>query len=82
VHGGIKSRPEPTSPRLTPAGSPGPITPFELEELDAVDGYLVAGTRARGNSLITRGLTDVNMKRDLVDEMVRKEKERYMERRI
>ncbi|PBP16088.1 hypothetical protein BUE80_DR013208 [Diplocarpon rosae] len=32
----------PISPRLLPLGSPGPITPFELEE---ADGYLVAGSR-------------------------------------
>ncbi|EKD14401.1 uncharacterized protein L3040_008238 [Drepanopeziza brunnea f. sp. 'multigermtubi'] len=34
---------EPLSPRLLPVGSPGPITPFELEE---ADGYLVAGNAA------------------------------------
>jgi hypothetical protein len=37
---------EPLSPRLLPAGSPGPITPLELE-MDGEDGYLVAGGRAR-----------------------------------
>jgi len=45
---------EPTSPRLLPCGSPGPITPLELE-MDAEDGYMVAGARARG-SLIGGGL--------------------------
>jgi hypothetical protein len=34
---------EPNSPRLQPMGSPGPITPFELEE---ADGYIVAGSAA------------------------------------
>lgn len=34
---------EPISPRLQPLGSPGPITPFELEE---ADGYIVAGSAA------------------------------------
>ncbi|KAK0105186.1 hypothetical protein ONS95_004418 [Cadophora gregata] len=34
---------EPNSPRLQPLGSPGPITPFELEE---ADGYIVAGSSA------------------------------------
>ncbi|KAH7310959.1 hypothetical protein BKA65DRAFT_413522, partial [Rhexocercosporidium sp. MPI-PUGE-AT-0058] len=34
---------EPNSPRLQPLGSPGPITPFELEE---ADGYIVAGSAA------------------------------------
>jgi hypothetical protein len=35
---------KPVSPRLAPLGSPGPITPFELEE-SAAAGYLVAGAR-------------------------------------
>ncbi|OCK80571.1 hypothetical protein K432DRAFT_404589 [Lepidopterella palustris CBS 459.81] len=34
------SRPRPTSPRLLPTGSPGPVTPLELE---GQDGYLMAG---------------------------------------
>lgn len=41
---------KPASPRLLPAGSPGPITPFELE--GESDGYLIAGHRARRTSLI------------------------------
>jgi hypothetical protein len=41
---------EPLSPRLLPAGSPGPITPLELE-MDGEDGYLVAGLRARGGTM-------------------------------
>jgi len=32
--------PKPTSPRLIPLGSPGPVTPLELE---GHDGYLMAG---------------------------------------
>lgn len=48
-------RKEPNSPRLQPAGSPGPITPFELEELEN-EGYIAAGYRARSNSLIAQGL--------------------------
>jgi hypothetical protein len=47
--------PKPKSPQLLPAGSPGPITPFELEE-SASEGYIAAGMRARGNSLIDGGL--------------------------
>ncbi|KAE9365638.1 hypothetical protein N431DRAFT_102766 [Stipitochalara longipes BDJ] len=47
---------EPNSPRLLPCGSPGPITPLELE-MDGEDGYLVAGNRARGGSL-TGGLEE------------------------
>ncbi|KAF2858221.1 hypothetical protein K470DRAFT_192081, partial [Piedraia hortae CBS 480.64] len=33
----------PLSPRLQPLGSPGPVTPLELES----DGYLVAGSKTR-----------------------------------
>ena len=33
---------KPTSPTLEPLGSPGPVTPFELEG----DGYLMAGTHS------------------------------------
>jgi hypothetical protein len=33
---------KPVSPRLAPVGSPGPVTPLELEQ---GDGYLVAGAR-------------------------------------
>ena len=46
---------EPISPRLLPCGSPGPITPLELE-MDGEDGYMVAGYRSRGGSLIGGGL--------------------------
>ncbi len=34
---------EPISPKLQPLGSPGPITPFDLEE---ADGYIVEGSAA------------------------------------
>lgn len=37
---------KPTSPRLAPLGSPGPVTPLELAE-DGVDGYLTAGIRGK-----------------------------------
>lgn len=33
---------KPTSPRLLPLGSPGPVTPLELE---GADGYLTAGVK-------------------------------------
>jgi hypothetical protein len=46
---------EPISPKLLPCGSPGPITPLELE-LDGEDGYMVAGYRSKGGSLIGVGL--------------------------
>lgn len=47
---------EPIPPKLQPAGSPGPITPFELEESS---GYIVAGRQAervRKASLASNGL--------------------------
>ena len=31
---------KPSSPRLCPTGSPGPVTPLELED---ADGYIAAG---------------------------------------
>lgn len=52
----------PASPRLAPMGSPGPVTPLELEE----DGdYLVAGARHATND------NDVSM--DLVEDMISRE---------
>ncbi len=38
---------KPTSPRLQPLGSPGPVTPLELE---GDEGYLVAGARSINNA--------------------------------
>jgi len=52
---GSAEKREPVSPRLLPAGSPGPITPLELEG-DADEGYMVAGNRHRGHSLIGGGI--------------------------
>lgn len=40
----------PTSPRLAPLGSPGPVTPLELER---DEGYLVAGARNVTHSTTT-----------------------------
>jgi hypothetical protein len=63
--------PEPTSARLLPIGSPGPInTPLELDESD---GYLIAGTRARGEGLISQGL---ERQENLVDAMISMERSR------
>jgi hypothetical protein len=80
LHSGTKlpgSLPEPDSPRLTPMGSPGPITPFELEEsLEA--GYVVAGANRglRANTgLIGHGLAR-DGDRELVGRMIREEEKR------
>lgn len=60
--GGIK----PDSPKLVPLGSPGPITPFELEESA---GYLIAGARAGGSAAQEK-------ERDMVGRMIREEQRR------
>lgn len=65
---------EPISPRLAPLGSPGPITPFELEE-SAQAGYVVAGARAATENLIGRGL-EHDRDRELVGRMIREEEKR------
>jgi len=67
VQGSAKST-KPISPRLLPLGSPGPITPLELEESA---GYLVAG--ARGEGLVGRGS---EREREMVGRMIRSEQER------
>jgi hypothetical protein len=72
-HGLKLQMPKPVSPKLMPAGSPGPITPLELEESA---GYLTRGTRARGNSLIGNGL---EKERQLVEDIISVEKGRAME---
>ena len=64
---------EPGSPRLAPLGSPGPITPFELEE-SAGAGYVVAGARLRANeSMVGHGF---ERDRELVGGIIRAEDER------
>lgn len=48
AHAGVvATREKPVSPRLVPLGSPGPVTPLELE---GQEGYLLAGTRSAGQS--------------------------------
>jgi hypothetical protein len=47
-------RATPTNPRLIPAGSPGPITPFELE--GESDGYIIAGNKAKTGFLVGNGI--------------------------
>ena len=53
---------KPVSPRLAPLGSPGPVTPLELEN---DEGYLVAGARSSGK--------DASAPRELVDKLIRDE---------
>ena len=57
----------PVSPRLHPMGSPGPVTPFALEEKD----YLSARTTGSPGSTSGNG-------RDLVERLVQKENERRL----
>ena len=54
---------KPTSPRLNPLDSPGPVTPMELE---GADGYLTAGLRASH-------VSDANSH---VDQLIREEAHR------
>jgi len=64
-HGGAGKTPKPDSPRIMPLGSPGPITPFELEE---ASGYMVAGARAGGGG--------DEKEREMVGRMIRDEERR------
>jgi hypothetical protein len=52
---------DPASPRLVPIGSPGPVTPLELES----DGYLVAGTQRAGKEAVSSN--------ELVEKLIREE---------
>lgn len=52
---------KPSSPRLLPCGSPGPITPLELEESS---GYMVAGM----------GEADRDRQREIVERMIEQER--------
>lgn len=68
----------PTSPRLAPLGSPGPVTPLELER---DEGYLVAGARNVTHSTTTSTATAAaaavavaaTTPSDLADKMVQAE---------
>jgi hypothetical protein len=53
----------PTSPRLVPLGSPGPVTPLELE---GEEGYLVAGAR-------TSASKDGLASEELVERLIKEE---------
>lgn len=57
---------KPASPKLAPLGSPGPVTPLELER---EEGYLVAGARSAGNH--EGGSPD-----ELVERLIREEARR------
>jgi hypothetical protein len=54
---------KPVSPRLVPLGSPGPVTPLELEQKE---GYLLAGASQSG----------VAAPADLVERLIREESRR------
>jgi hypothetical protein len=56
----------PTSPRLQPLGSPGPVTPLDLER---EEGYLVAGARC--------GVNDMRPSDELVESLINAEAQRY-----
>ncbi|EME50015.1 hypothetical protein DOTSEDRAFT_68765 [Dothistroma septosporum NZE10] len=56
---------KPTSPRLQPLGSPGPVTPLELE---AEEGYLLAGARSTSK--------DTASSAQLVERLIREETRR------
>jgi hypothetical protein len=60
---------KPVSPRLAPVGSPGPVTPLELEQ---GDGYLVAGARYAASSLGSPA--------DMVESMIEQEAQRSQTR--
>lgn len=53
---------KPSSPRLVPLGSPGPVTPLELS---ADEEYLIAGLKNTGLSTVPR--------KDIVDTLIQKE---------
>ncbi|KAF2757726.1 hypothetical protein EJ05DRAFT_398700 [Pseudovirgaria hyperparasitica] len=59
--------PDPASPRLCPLGSPGPVTPLELEQQQHAGGYFLAGTGAPPTK------TSQN---DLVEKLIREEAQR------
>ncbi|TKA83354.1 hypothetical protein B0A55_01026 [Friedmanniomyces simplex] len=59
----------PKSPRLGPLGSPGPVTPLELE---AHEGYLMAGARSAGRKDQSEG--------QLVERLIREEAVRQRQR--
>ena len=83
LHGGPTSAEldlEPVSPRLAPLGSPGPITPFELEEEESAQaGYVIAGaSRAMANEgLMGRG-PERERERKLLGQIIQAEANRQV----
>ncbi|RFU23660.1 hypothetical protein B7463_g12678, partial [Scytalidium lignicola] len=86
VSSGEASAPKPVSPRLLPLGSPGPITPLELEEsLHA--GYLVAGALGRGTARSSRPSSmgasadssgaSTQREQEAIERMIKVEEERW-----
>lgn len=57
---------KPLSPRLQPLGSPGPVTPLELE---GQEGYLIAGARNSSSHAATAS-------KDIVETFIKQEKTR------
>ncbi|KAH8816790.1 hypothetical protein F5884DRAFT_234224 [Xylogone sp. PMI_703] len=81
--GGEVGSHKPVSPRLLPLGSPGPITPLELEE-SLHGGYLVAGALratgrpARTSSMGTEGSGASTLReQEAIDRMIEAEEERW-----
>lgn len=62
---------EPESPKLTPLGSPGPITPFALEE---GDGYLTAGAKSTVSPMTVEAEKEKQLA--MVRNMVKSEQQR------
>lgn len=56
---------KPVSPRLAPLGSPGPVTPLELE---GQEGYMVAGVRSASK--------DTSTAEELVERLIAEERVR------
>ncbi|KAI9678063.1 MAG: hypothetical protein M1817_006007 [Caeruleum heppii] len=74
VRAGASPRERPTSPRLNPLGSPGPVTPLALEE---EAGYLMAGASAAQS----RPLMDASNEREAAEGTIREEDKKRREGR-
>lgn len=63
-------RERPSSPRLEPLGSPGPVTPLELE---GTEGYLMAGAHAASHGDVS------SRSKDLVEKLIEQEARRNID---